>query len=301
MAKTVTKGFLDSKVRINGKKVKTDYKCHPGNYNPYSSREVKYIVMHYTGNKKDTAKANAQYFNRTDCNVSAHFFVDNSYIYQSVGLRDKAWHAGADVSYVHADCRNSNAFGIEMCCTAGNYKMAKNTIINSAYVCAYLCKEIGITASTVDKYVLRHHDVTGKMCPRQMVENPAEWTELKQMVKNILNTGSHKSPKKKKETTTTTTTTTKKKTVEELAKEVIAGKWGNGLTRKNKLTKAGYDYAKVQAKVDELMGKTKKKTNEQIAKEVIEGKWGNGETRKKKLTDAGYDYKAIQSLVNKMV
>lgn len=43
------------------------------------------------------------------------------------------------------------------------------------------------------------------------------------------------------------------KTVEELAKEVIAGKWGNGHERKERLTAAGYDYNKVQAKVNELM------------------------------------------------
>ena len=45
----------------------------------------------------------------------------------------------------------------------------------------------------------------------------------------------------------------KDKTVEELAKEVIAGKWGNGHERKERLTAAGYDYNKVQAKVNELM------------------------------------------------
>ena len=44
-----------------------------------------------------------------------------------------------------------------------------------------------------------------------------------------------------------------KKSVTELAKEVIAGKWGNGSDRKNRLTQAGYDYAAVQAKVNELM------------------------------------------------
>ena len=44
----------------------------------------------------------------------------------------------------------------------------------------------------------------------------------------------------------------KPKTVEELAKEVIDGLWGNGATRKQKLTEAGYNYAEVQAKVNEL-------------------------------------------------
>jgi lysozyme len=43
------------------------------------------------------------------------------------------------------------------------------------------------------------------------------------------------------------------KTVDELAREVLAGKWGNGDDRKNRITTAGYDYAAVQAKVNELL------------------------------------------------
>ena len=43
------------------------------------------------------------------------------------------------------------------------------------------------------------------------------------------------------------------KSVDEIAKEVIRGKWGNGDQRKQKLTSAGYDYGKVQARVNELM------------------------------------------------
>ena len=43
------------------------------------------------------------------------------------------------------------------------------------------------------------------------------------------------------------------KTVDELAKEVIKGLWGNGTERKNKLTAAGYDYAKIQNRVNELL------------------------------------------------
>ena len=43
------------------------------------------------------------------------------------------------------------------------------------------------------------------------------------------------------------------KSVDELAKEVIAGKWGNGADRKNRLTAAGYDYSAVQARVNQLL------------------------------------------------
>lgn len=45
-----------------------------------------------------------------------------------------------------------------------------------------------------------------------------------------------------------------KKSIEEVAKEVLAGKWGNGEDRKKKLAAAGYDYAAVQAKVNEIKG-----------------------------------------------
>ncbi len=49
------------------------------------------------------------------------------------------------------------------------------------------------------------------------------------------------------------TVSTAKKTVDELAKEVINGKWGNGAARKTALTNAGYDYFAVQARVNELL------------------------------------------------
>ena len=43
------------------------------------------------------------------------------------------------------------------------------------------------------------------------------------------------------------------KSVTQVAKEVIAGKWGNGEERRRKLTAAGYDYNAVQRKVNELL------------------------------------------------
>lgn len=89
--------------------------------------------------------------------------------------------------------------------------------------------------------------------------------------------------------------------IDTIAREVIAGKWGNGETRKKLLTEAGYDYNKVQTKVNALLHGKELKSNEEIAREVIKGKWGNGTIRKKKLTSAGYDFSAIQKLVNQML
>lgn len=102
----------------------------------------------------------------------------------------------------------------------------------------------------------------------------------------------------------TPTTPSTSKTTEEVAKEVIAGKWGNGEGRKQRLTAAGYNYSLIQAKVNELMGaKTtvSSKSIDELAREVIQGKWGNGEERKNRLISAGYDYSAVQAKVNELM
>lgn len=96
--------------------------------------------------------------------------------------------------------------------------------------------------------------------------------------------------------------TAPKKSNTEIAKEVIAGKWGNGDARITKLKAAGYDYAAVQAEVNKLLTPTpSKKSNTEIAREVLAGKWGNGADRKKKLEAAGYSYSAVQNEVNKLL
>ena len=186
MGKTISTGYISD--TINGIVVNSSIKCHTSNYNDNSGRNVDYVVMHYTGNTKDIAKNNATYFSGANRSASAHLFVDDSEIYQSVELRDVAWHCGTSGTYYHSSCRNANSIGIEMCCTAGNYKVSETTKKNAAYLCAYICKMLGISASNVDTYVLRHYDVTHKQCPAQMAgSGNVEWTEFKNMVKNILN------------------------------------------------------------------------------------------------------------------
>lgn len=60
-------------------------------------------------------------------------------------------------------------------------------------------------------------------------------------------------PKYASSSSSSKTDTVTKKTVDELAKEVLSGLWGNGDDRKNNLTNAGYDYNAVQNKVNELV------------------------------------------------
>lgn len=89
-----------------------------------------------------------------------------------------------------------------------------------------------------------------------------------------------------------------KKTIDQLADEVLAGKWDNGAERERLLTAAGYDYNAVQKKVNE---KLYRKTTDEIAVEVIAGLWGNGSASKEKLTEAGYDYSEVQRKVNQLI
>ena len=89
------------------------------------------------------------------------------------------------------------------------------------------------------------------------------------------------------------------KSIVDLAYQVIAGDFGNGEERKQRL---GVLYDEVQDKVNEiLLGKPSvhTKSNEELADEVIQGLWGNGTDRRNRLTAEGYDYDAIQDIVNR--
>lgn len=95
-----------------------------------------------------------------------------------------------------------------------------------------------------------------------------------------------------------------KKSVDELAREVIRGEWGNGSDRRIRLTQAGYDYDAVQNRVNEILtcsSESVKKSVDELAREVIRGEWGNGSERRVRLTQAGYDYDAVQARVNEIL
>ncbi|MDO4672301.1 MAG: N-acetylmuramoyl-L-alanine amidase [Porphyromonadaceae bacterium] len=92
-----------------------------------------------------------------------------------------------------------------------------------------------------------------------------------------------------------------KKSIDEIAREVIQGKWGNGQDRVNRLTSAGYNATQVQNKVNELAGASNKKSIDTVAREVIRGEWGNGQDRVNRLRAAGYDPVAVQNKVNQLM
>ena len=99
-----------------------------------------------------------------------------------------------------------------------------------------------------------------------------------------------------------TPTPSAKKSVDEVAKEVIRGEWGNGDERYNRLTNAGYNYNEVQAKVNELLNSNKPTPSPtpsvdilDLVRKTIRGDFGNGEARRKAL---GSNYDEVQRQVN---
>lgn len=60
------------------------------------------------------------------------------------------------------------------------------------------------------------------------------------------------------------------KDIETIAKEVISGKWGNGQDRKDRLTKAGYDYVKVQAKVNEILSSNSQNSQPSVRYYIVQ-------------------------------
>ena len=96
--------------------------------------------------------------------------------------------------------------------------------------------------------------------------------------------------------------------IDDIARQVIRGDWGNGQDRINRLTAAGYDANAVQSRVNQLLGQggstassTPSYSIDDIARQVIRGDWGNGSDRINRLSAAGYDANAVQNRVNQLL
>lgn len=145
--------------------------CNAANYGG-TRQQTRYLVIHYTSNRGDTAKNNADYFAREALTspASAHYFVDETEIWASVPENCVAWHCGAK-TYVHPTCRNTNSIGIEICMNATDGSVREGSITHAAELVRELMQRYQIPVERV----LRHHDVTGKDCPAPMVEDVARW------------------------------------------------------------------------------------------------------------------------------
>lgn len=151
----------------------------PYNHNTGSVDRIKYIVIHYVG-ALGGARANCQWYAGGDRGASAHYFVDfDGSVWQSVEDKDIAWHCGAK-TYRHPECRNANSIGIEMC--VRNKGSQADTSRDWYFEDATVVAAIRLTRELMDKYhvpadhVIRHYDVTGKICPNPYVYNTTAHT-----------------------------------------------------------------------------------------------------------------------------
>lgn len=296
------------------------------------------ITVHNTANNAP-ADNEIAYMIRNNNQVSYHYAVDDVEIVQGLPEDRNGWHAGDGGE----GKGNRTTIGVEICYSTGDKAKFEKAQLNAAEFVAFKLKENGwgiekvythkhwsgkhCPHRTLDEYGWEYFlDLVEKFlkpAATEMYRVRLTWADAKSQIGAFTNLENAKKACKEgytvfnnqgiavysnkviKEEPKPQPTPAKKSNVE-IAQEVIAGKWGNGQERKDKLAAAGYDYDAVQAEVKKLLGQTEPakpvlKSNAEIAQEVMAGKWGNGDARKKALEAAGYNYAAVQAEVQKLV
>ena len=161
---------------------KTDLALRSNYGNKRNTSDIKYIVAHFTANDGDSDEANGNYFDDTYRGASAHYFVDDDSITQTVPDDYVAYSVGGKKytntkgGSLYGVATNANTLNIEMCDTVkdGIYNVSEKTLVNTITLIKEKQKQYGIP----DENVIRHYDVTGKLCPAYYVDESA-WATFK--------------------------------------------------------------------------------------------------------------------------
>ncbi len=136
---------------------------------------VKNIVIHYVGNPNTTAQNNRDYFDKDSTEVSSHFLVGlEGEIIQCVPLWEKS---------AASNWRNSDTISIEVCHPDETGKFNDKTYDAVIKLTSWLLKELGLDESAV----IRHYDITEKLCPLYYVEHEDAWNQMKKDIGTKLN------------------------------------------------------------------------------------------------------------------
>lgn len=150
-----------------------------------NTKNIKYIVIHYTANDGDSDEGNSSFFHGNYRGASAHYFVDDDSATQSVPDNCVAYSVGG-AKYsdckttgggsLYKICTNSNSLNIEMCDTVkdGRHDVTEATLSNTVSLVKNLMSLYNIDIN----HVVRHFDVTGKHCPEYYMDNTA-WQGFK--------------------------------------------------------------------------------------------------------------------------
>ena len=130
------------------------------------------VVIHYVGNPATSAEANRNYFasladGREGTFASSHFIVGlEGEVLQCVPL--------TEIAYASND-RNGDTVAIEVCHPDETGEFSRETYERLVELTAWLCRTFDLNPDTD---VLRHYDVTGKVCPRYYAEQPEAWARF---------------------------------------------------------------------------------------------------------------------------
>ena len=153
--------------------------------NPWSRpgtelRKINGVVIHYVGNPNTTAKANRSYFESlksgdTGVQASSHFIVGlEGEVVQCIPLTEVAYASNQ---------RNEDTVAIEVCHPDESGKYSDVTYARVVELTAWLCSAFDLDPG---EDVIRHYDVTGKICPRYYVEHPEAWDALRADVTRVM-------------------------------------------------------------------------------------------------------------------
>lgn len=139
-----------------------------------SLKKVEGVVIHYTANPGTDAMANRNYFesrkneaDKSENKVSSHFIIGlDGKIVQCIPLNE--------ISYA-SNNRNSDTISIECCHPDSSGKFSEKTYRSLIKLVAWLCVKYNIDNDDV----IRHYDVTGKLCPVYYVKHEDKWNKLK--------------------------------------------------------------------------------------------------------------------------
>ena len=199
--------------------------------NKRNLKDVKYIVIHYTGNAGDTAKGNANYFATSNTrNAGAHFFVDKTgAIYKSVNMNRVAWAVGGfftqkkGAGSYYKKCANTNSVSIELCDCLKDSNLKQ--MLSTRELVAYIRKKCPNA-----KTIIRHWDVNGKDCPAPMTgKSNTKWSAFHAFISKDCRFKARIAKKAAIRSSGKVTATNKIGTMEAgkvVTIEAIAGNWG---------------------------------------------------------------------------
>lgn len=149
--------------------------------NPFSRpgdplQEINGVVIHYVGNPGTSAQANRNYFESLSSGTdgvyaSSHFIVGlEGEVVQCIPLTEIAYASNS---------RNDDTVAIEVCHPDETGEFSAVTYDRLVELTAWLCETFHLDPA---KDVIRHYDVSGKLCPLYYVENPEAWEAFLQDV-----------------------------------------------------------------------------------------------------------------------